>query len=102
VSRGDAMELAIFARFHAQDGNESAVAIVLQEQVAAVSHEPGCREIHAFRSTRDPRLFWIHARWSDEAAFDTHAALPRTAAFVSRMETLIDHPFDVSRTVAIA
>jgi quinol monooxygenase YgiN len=33
-----------------------------------------------FRSIRDPRLFYIHSRWVDEAAFDTHAGLPHTAS----------------------
>ena len=96
------MELAIFARFHTREGNEFTIAIALQEQVAAVRSEPGCLEIHAFRSILDSRLCWIHSRWADEAAFDVHAARSRTVAFVSWMEALIDHPFDVTRAAAIA
>jgi len=38
----------------------------------------------------------------DEAAFDAHAQLPNTLQFVEQMERLIDHPFDISRTRAIA
>ncbi len=70
---------------------------VLREQTAAVRKEPGCLAIQAFRSIRDPRLFFIHARWTDEAAFEIHAGLARTQVFVKRMETLIDHPFAADR-----
>jgi quinol monooxygenase YgiN len=91
------MELFIFARFHVGAGEEAAVAAALAEQVPPVREEPGCLAIGAFRSTRDPRLFWIHSRWIDEAAFEVHAELPRTQRFVEKMERLIDHPFDVTR-----
>jgi len=67
------MELVIFARFHASAGQEDAVAAALREQVPAAQAEPGCLAIAAYRSTRDPRLFWIYSRWIDEAAFETHA-----------------------------
>jgi quinol monooxygenase YgiN len=95
------MELFIFARFHARDGKEADVAKALSEQVAFAPSEPGCLKIDAYRSARDPRQFFIHSRWRDEAAFDVHADLPDTVAFVARMEALIDHPFDATRTHAI-
>ncbi|HEX2569114.1 MAG TPA: hypothetical protein VH877_06090 [Polyangia bacterium] len=37
----------------------------------------GHRAAGGFRSTRDPRLFYLHSRWVDEAAFDLHATLPQ-------------------------
>jgi len=95
------MELFIFARFHAREGQEEAVAATLREQVPAARAEPGCLAIAAFRSVRDPRLFWIHSRWSDEAAFEIHAALPRTHRFIARMEHLTDQ-LEVTRSHAIA
>src|SRR4029077_8800577 len=63
--------------------------------------EPGCLSIHAFRSTRDPRLFYIHSRWTDEAAFESHAGMPHTVRFIERVTPLIDHPFDVNRVHTI-
>jgi quinol monooxygenase YgiN len=63
--------------------------------------EPGCVSIDAYRSTSDPRLFWICSRWVDEAAFDVHAGLGNTNRFVERMETLIDHPFDAKRATVL-
>jgi quinol monooxygenase YgiN len=96
------MELAIFAWFHALVGQDEAVAAALREQVPSVRAEPGCLAIAAYRSIRDPLLFWIHSRWIDEAAFETHAELPQTRLFVERVQQLIDHPFDVTRTHPIA
>lgn len=91
-------ELVIFARFHALAGKEDALAAELRDTVARVRVEPGCISIQAYRSVKDPRLFWLNAHWTDEAAFDRHAALPATNHFVERTERLMDHPFDVTRT----
>ncbi len=96
------MELVIIASFHAREGNEEAVAGALRTRVPKARNEPGCLEIGVYSSTRDPRVFFIHSQWLDEAAFDAHAQLPNTLQFVEQMERLIDHPFDVSRTRAIA
>jgi quinol monooxygenase YgiN len=90
-------ELFIFARFHAKEGLQDAVAASIQEVLGPTRQEPGCLAIDAFRATRDPRLFYIHSRWKDEAAFDHHAQLPHTVRFVDRIRTLIDHPLDVTR-----
>jgi quinol monooxygenase YgiN len=95
------MELFIFARFHARVGNENAVAAALDEVLAPSRKEPGCLSIHAFRSVRDPQLFYIHSRWTNEEAFDAHATLPHTVRFIERVEPLIDHPLDVTRAELI-
>jgi quinol monooxygenase YgiN len=95
------MELFIFARFHARPGNEGAVAAAMLDNLVPTREEPGCLKIHAFRSIRDPRLFYIHSRWKDEAAFETHAGLPHTVRFLERVEPLIDHPLDVTRAERI-
>jgi len=91
------MELFIFARFHAREGAEAAVAAVLRDMLGPVRAEPGCLAIEAFRSTHDTRLFYIHSRWIDEAAFETHAGLAHTVTFLQRIQPLIDHPLDVTR-----
>jgi quinol monooxygenase YgiN len=95
------MKLFNFARFHARQGQEDAVAALLRAQVGPVRGEPGCVEMDAYRSTRDPRLFYIHSRWIDEAAFEVHAQLPSTDRFVERMQALIDHEFQATRTTAL-
>lgn len=95
------MELFIFARFHAREGQEDGVAAALRDVVGPSSEEPGCLTIGGFRSIRDPRLFYIHSRWADEAAFEVHAELPHTLRFLERVQPLIDHPLDVTRAQAI-
>ena len=91
------MELSIFARFHAHEGQEEAVATQLREVTGASRQEAGCLFIEAYRATRDPRLFHIHSRWVDEAAFELHAELPHTVRFLQRVQPLIDHPLEVTR-----
>ena len=92
------MELFIFARFHSREGKEDAIAAALREEVEASRADAGCLEHQAYRSTHDARLFFIHSRWLDEAAFNVHVNLPHTLRFVERIEPLIDHALDVNRT----
>lgn len=91
----------IVARFRAHPGKEEEVESALLDTLGPTREEPGCLGIHAFRSIRDPRLFFIHSRWKDEAAFDIHAELPHTVHFIERVQPLIDHPLDVNRTEKI-
>lgn len=84
--------------FHAREGKEAAVAAELRDAVARTSKEPGCLGIEVYRSVRDSRLFFLHSRWVNEAAFDRHVTLPETNQFVDRVQPLIDQPFDVNRT----
>lgn len=70
----------------------------MREMLPPVRAEAGCISIQVFRSTRDARLYCLHSRWVNEAAFDVHASLPHTQHFIRIMETLVDHPLDVVRT----
>jgi quinol monooxygenase YgiN len=92
------MELYIFGRFHSGPGNEAAVAEAINDVLVPTREEPGCLNVHAFRSIRDTGLLFIHSRWVSEAAFEIHANLPHTVRFIERVEPLIDHPLDVART----
>ena len=100
--KGLTSEMFIFARFHAKDGLRDAVAAAIKEVLKPTRQEPGCLSIDAFGATQDPRLFYIHSRWKDEAAFDRHAQLPHTVRFIEQVQTLIDHPLEVTRTRALA
>jgi quinol monooxygenase YgiN len=91
------MELHVIARFHAQPGRESAVEAAIRAVSAPTRDEAGCLDYQAVRSIRDPALFFIHTRWTDEAAFERHATLPHTVRFLATIEPLIDHPLDVTR-----
>jgi quinol monooxygenase YgiN len=91
------MEIFIFARFQAQPGAEATVEDALREVVGPTNKEEGCLSINAFHSIRDPQVFFIHSRWKDEAAFETHARLPHTAKFIERVEPLLDHRVEAQR-----
>jgi quinol monooxygenase YgiN len=92
------VELYIFGRFHVRLGKEETFIEVLREVISASRGEPGCLEIHGYRSVRDERLFYLHSRWTNEDAFEAHARMPHTVKFVDQAEALIDHPLDVTRT----
>ena len=70
--------------------------------VTASRAEPGCVSMNAFRSGRDPQLFFIHSVWKDADAFDRHAKLPHTVAFIETVDRLVDQPREVTRTHRIA
>src|SRR5258707_3463166 len=91
-------EIFIFARFHAREGLQQAVADTIREVLGPTRQEPGCLSIHAYSATQDPRLVFIHSHWKDETAFDHHTRLPHTLRFVEKIQSLIDHPLDVTRT----
>jgi quinol monooxygenase YgiN len=92
------LELFVFIRFHAQDGEENAVADAIRAVLPPSREEPGCLSIEAFRSVQDGRLFYIHSRWVDEAAFDVHGDLDHTVRFLESVRALVDHEVDVVRT----
>ncbi len=95
------MEQYAFVRLHAREGEESAVEEALREVAGPTREETGCLSFHTFRSMRDPRLFFIHSRWVDEAAFRKHADLSHTVRFLKRVDRLLDQPRDVTRTEMI-
>jgi quinol monooxygenase YgiN len=96
-----AMELHIFARFHAREDRADEAAALMREVTGPTSAEPGCLEVRFYRGTRDPRLFHLHSRWRDEAAFEHHATLPHTVRFLERIAGLVDHPLEIIRARAI-
>jgi quinol monooxygenase YgiN len=98
---GGAVDQYVFVRLHAREGEESAVEQALRDVTGPSREEPGCLSFHTFRSTRDRRLFYIHSRWVDEAAFQAHADLSHTVRFLKRVDPLLDQPRDVTRTEMI-
>jgi quinol monooxygenase YgiN len=96
-----ASALFVFVRLHVRSGQEAAVEEVLREVLERSRAEAGCFSIRAFRSIRDPRLFYIHSQWADEVAFDYHATLPHTLHFIEAVQPLLDQPQEVSRTARI-
>jgi quinol monooxygenase YgiN len=96
-----AVDQYVFVRLHAREGRESAVEETLRGVTGPSREEAGCLSFHIFRSMPDRRLFYIHSRWVDEAAFQAHAELPHTLRFLKRVDALLDQPRDVARTEMI-
>jgi len=95
------VEQYVFVRLHAREGEESAVEEAVREVARPSREEAGCLSFHVFRSMRDRRLFYIHSKWVDEAAFQRHAELPHTVDFLKRVDALLDQARDVARTEMI-
>jgi quinol monooxygenase YgiN len=95
------VEQFVFVRLHAREGEQTAVQEALREVLRPSREEPGCLSFHFFRSLRDPRLFYIHSRWADEAAFQKHAGLPHTERFLEKVDALLDQPREVTRAEII-
>lgn len=95
------MEQYVFVRLHAREGEEGSVEEALREVAGPTREEGGCLSFHTFRSMRDRRLFFIHSRWVDDAAFQKHAKLPHTVQFLKCVDALLDQPRDVTRTELI-
>ena len=88
----------MFVRLHAREGEQGSVKEALREVAEPSRDEDGCLSFEMFQSARDPRLFYIHSRWVDEAAFQKHAELGHTLRFLGRLDALLDEPRNVTRT----
>ena len=90
-------EIFIFTRYYAQPGAAEEVQKAPQEVVPLSNAKAGCLRIHAFRSIRDPQVFYIRSQWKNEAAFETHAGRPHTVRFIERVEPLLDPSLQADR-----
>jgi len=91
------MELTIFARFRVKAGCEDAMLAALADVAIPTRAEAGCLFQQGYRSIRDPCLFYVNSRWTDEDAFELDAALAHTARFLARVQELADQPIEVTR-----
>jgi quinol monooxygenase YgiN len=93
-------EIFIF-EFHSREEQADAVMQAIKDVATPTIAEPGCLAYGAYRSSRDPQLFFIYSRWIDQTAFDRHTNLPHAVRFQEIVEPLIDHTLEVNRTTAI-
>ncbi len=98
----DNQGMAFTARFHVRPEFAAEVEKILRIGIPETRKEPGCVGIRAITSLRDTQLFIIQSDWVDEAAFDVHAQLPRTAEFIGKMEKMVDQPIEFTRARVIA
>ena len=82
--------LDLFATLRAKPGHAGEVRRALETVRARTRREPGCLAFDCYASIRDPDEFCMHSRWRDLAAFERHAELPHTVAFLAQMRDLLD------------
>lgn len=89
----------IIARFFPRPGAEGAMAQALRDLAGPTRDEAGCLSYQALRAEGG---FVIHSIWADDAAIDTHAALPHTQAFLAVVQGLCDQPPEIERCDLVA
>jgi quinol monooxygenase YgiN len=91
------MELTIFGRFHVRAGCEDDMLAALADVAPPTRAETGCLWYQSYRSIRNPCLFYVNSRWTNEEAFERHANLAHTLRFIARAEEMADQPPEVTR-----
>lgn len=71
------MAYVVAATWRAREGEEDAIAHLLETMVPLFQAEPACRIFQAHRSTEDPREFFLYEQYDDEAGFQAHLATER-------------------------
>jgi quinol monooxygenase YgiN len=70
------MTYVVVAQYRVRAGGEARVADGLRNMVAPTRAEPGNLDYQVFRDPRDPTLFVLFERYTDESAFAAHLASP--------------------------
>jgi len=69
------MAYVVAATWRAREGEQDAIARLLETAVPIFRAEPACRLFQAHRSTDDPREFFLYEQYDDEAGFQAHIAM---------------------------
>jgi quinol monooxygenase YgiN len=64
----------VTARWVAKEGEEDAVAAVIEELVGPSRAEPGMLFYQPHRDPADPRVFFFYEQYTDQAAYEAHGA----------------------------
>ena len=96
------MAFHFLVHFEPQAGKEHEFRQELLRVVPQTQAEPDCLLIRALESLSAPPRFAIYSEWTDEAAFERHAELPHTVAFIAAAEKLLTHPVKGFRARQIA
>jgi quinol monooxygenase YgiN len=70
------MAFVVVAQYRVRAGDEAQVANALRNMVAPTRAEPGNVDYQVFRDPRDPSLFVLFERYTDESAFQARLASP--------------------------
>ena len=68
------MAYVVAATWRTHDGEEEAIARILEAAVPIFRAETACHTFQAHRSTENPREFFLYEKYDDEAGFQVHVA----------------------------
>lgn len=72
-----------------------AFAELFRGYIAPSRAESGCVEYHMLRDPQDPTRFSFYEVWQDQAAFDSHVALPHMRQFHEQRMNYLSRELEV-------
>jgi quinol monooxygenase YgiN len=72
-----------------KEGCMEKALVASQKHVAHSRTEPGCISHAVFQDPENPLRLFFFEQWEDQAAIDTHFALPSSQRFVTSVTTLV-------------
>lgn len=92
----------VFVRFEARTGQLDRLRTEVLAIIEPTRAEPGCMEIHLYEEKNASGTLFIHSRWKDDAAIDTHLQLPHMKPFLAVLDDLVTNRVKAVRTRRIA
>lgn len=84
--------ISIIAVLKAKAGKREALSEALRALLAPTRQEPGNRDYALFQLRDEPDTFYVRESWDDQAALETHVALPHFQTFIGQMDSLLAEP----------
>lgn len=85
------MTMHFLVRFETRVGCAATFRDALLALADTSRTEPGCVRFEILEGVGDVGTFAIHSEWVDGEAFDRHATLPHTTAFLAGCRTWLTH-----------
>jgi quinol monooxygenase YgiN len=89
-------KVTVYARFKAKEGKTEEVKQALSSLIAPTRREEGCISYDLHQSHDDPSQFMFYETWESKAAIDNHMQTPHIGAVVSRVDELVEQPYEIS------
>jgi quinol monooxygenase YgiN len=88
----------VFVRFDGKPGRLDELRSEVRGIIEPTRAEPGCLEIHLYEEKKASGTFFIHSKWKDDAAIDTHLQLPHMKRFRGLLDALTSNTVKAIRT----
>ena len=78
--------------YRAKPGKAAALEKLLRDRVPITRTEAGNLDYRLYRSTTDPHVIFLFARFASEKSFDIHMYQPYTLSMLANLEELLQGP----------